>query len=297
MTEEITWRPLGVETDDEVASYDALHDGVPQWMSTGFWAWVQTSISRRYSGGTMSSPSYESGPDLLLISPMAEVLQFWVPDLRGVSSYNARERLNSAMQALRTAGKPLQIADYLLAHEGHGDAAQLDQVLTRSKSLYRVGQRSGRPGLERRLVRGVREVADQVMSGSGLAGARLATAWEHLYGLTPSASEAYRYAIKAVEAAAVPTVSPTNTRATLGTVLAQMESQANWALPMGREHPQAPSAGLVVAMLRTLWHCQHDRHDGQPSAPGSVSIDEAKVAVGLAVVLVQWFADELVQRR
>lgn len=60
MTEEIKWRPLGVETDDEVASYDALHDGVPQGMSTGFWAWVQTSVSRRYGGGTMSSSSCET---------------------------------------------------------------------------------------------------------------------------------------------------------------------------------------------------------------------------------------------
>jgi hypothetical protein len=125
---------------------------------------------------------------------------------------------------------------------------------------------------------------------------RLAKAWEELYGIVPNASEAYRLAILAVEDSAVPVVSPNNQRATLGTIIQQLEAQAGWRLPMDREHDRAPSNEVLIGMLRMLWHGQHDRHGGQPSAPGNVSVDEAQVAVSLAVVLVQWFDAALVRR-
>ena len=60
---------------------------------------------------------------------------------------------------------------------------------------------------------------------------------------------------------------------------------------MAKEHEETPTAEVLVGMLRTLWNGQHDRHDnGEPSVPGSVSITEATVAVGLAVTLVHWFS-------
>ena len=49
-------------------------------------------------------------------------------------------------------------------------------------------------------------------------------------------------------------------------------------------------------MARMLWHGQHDRHGGQPSAPGDVSMEEATVAVSLAVTLVNLFSAGLVER-
>jgi hypothetical protein len=45
-----------------------------------------------------------------------------------------------------------------------------------------------------------------------------------------------------------------------------------------------------------LWHGQHDRHGGQPSAPGDVSVKEATVAVSLATTLVNLFSSALVER-
>jgi hypothetical protein len=134
------------------------------------------------------------------------------------------------------------------------------------------------------------------MARAGRAGTRLAKAWEELYGLTPNASAAYRLAILAVEDAAAPVISPNNSNATLGTMLRQIEDQKDWRLPMEREHNRTSSSDVLVGMLRMLWHGQHDRHGGQPSAPGNVSIDEAQVAVSLAVTLVQWFDVGLIQR-
>lgn len=44
MTEE-AWRPLWVETNEEIADYDALYDGVPPWMQTALWEWIKGSIT------------------------------------------------------------------------------------------------------------------------------------------------------------------------------------------------------------------------------------------------------------
>ena len=58
---------------------------------------------------------------------------------------------------------------------------------------------------------------------------------------------------------------------------------------MEREHQNAPTAVVLIGMMRVLWHGQHDRHGGQPTSPGNVSAAEATVAVSLAVTLVNWF--------
>lgn len=295
MSEE-TWRPLGVESDDEVAEYDALHDGVPRWMAAAFWAWVRKNITK-----TRYNNRYGAHLDFLnetQVEEMAQVLKVPLPNLRVDSREKSagENQLNAAMKHLRDHPQPLQIADYILANFESTDPDELEAVLVRSKSAWTVGNRSGRQGLVRRVPTGVQVGADSVMQRAGRAGARLAKAWEELYGPNPNPSEAYRLAILAVEDAAIPVVSPSNKTATLGTVLKQMADQTSWQLPMTREHDGAPSTEVVLGMIRLLWHGQHDRHGGQPSAPGNVSFEEATVAVGLATTLVQFFSAGLVAR-
>lgn len=236
--------------------------------------------------------------DTDLAESMCQVLKIPLSNIRATETdYTFGQwQIKTLMAALRTHPAPLQIADYLLAHGCHASSEELGALLERSKSAYEIGARAGHPGLTRRVPMGVQVAADSVMARAGRAGVRLAKAWEELYGLTPNASEAYRLAILAVEDAAIPVVSPTNSRATLGTMLKQLEDQGDWRLPMEREHDSASSPGVIINMLRMLWHGQHDRHGGQPSAPGNVSIDEAKVAVSVAVTLIQWFHAGLIQR-
>lgn len=295
MTEQ-TWRPLGVDTEDEIAEYDALHDNVPEWMDAAFWSWVKDTVTvyRTYRDGSgrFAMANHE------LVEQMCQVLKIAMPDIRPweTSGSVGYDQLNKLMKVLRNSGKALAIADYLLAHHPTPDGAELDAVLSRAKSAWKVGSRAGRPGLERRVPEGVQVAADAVMDRAGRAGVRLAKAWEELYGIDPNASTAYGLAIKAVEDAAIPVVSPTNSSATLGTVLRQMEDQKDWKLPMEREHDKAPSGEVLIGMMRMLWHGQHDRHGGQPSAPGDVSVEEATVAVSLAVTLVNLFSSALMAR-
>ncbi|MDE0775923.1 MAG: hypothetical protein OSB43_06605 [Nocardioides sp.] len=296
MTEE-TWRPLGVDTEDEVASYDALHDGVPDWMTTAFWSWIRSELAIR-----ARDEIYPANVCLMVNQTLAEQmcqrLRIPVGDLtpQMITESSGAVQFNTLMKALKASPSPLQIADYLLAHGTNPALQVLEGVLERSKSAWTVGERTGRPGLVRRVPEGVQDAANSVMARAGRAGVRLAQAWEALYGLDPNPGAAYGLAIKAIEDAAIPVVSPTNEKATLGTVLAQMEQQANWKLPMDREDDRAASGATIVSMMRLVWVGQHDRHGGQPSAPGDVSIEEATVAVSLAVTLVNLFAAALPAR-
>ncbi len=293
---EETWRPLGVDTEEAVAEYDALHDGMPKWMWAAFWAWVREAVTifRRYSDGSGRVPMLDTD----LAEGMCQRLRIPLTNLRArkVESQFGNYQLKTAMETFVKHPQPLQIADYLLAHDGHAKAEELDALLQRSKSAWAVGVRAGHPGLVRRVPLGVQVAGDSVMARAGRAGVRLARAWEELYGIQSNASAAYALAIKAVEDAAVPVVSPDNARATLGTVLKQIEDQDDWQLPMEREHDRAPSRDVLIGMMRILWHGQHDRHGGQPSAPGDVSMEEAVVAVSLAVTLVNWFDAGVVRR-
>lgn len=287
---ERAWRPLGVDTENEIAEYDALHDGLPEWMAAAFWAWVHGQITevRSYSDGSGRVAMLNES----LTEQMCQTLRIALPNLRMsyVDIANGKKQLSGAMSALREFPRPLQIADYLLAHTaGKQASSEFTDLLLRSNSAWTVGERLGLLGLVRRVAEGVQVSLDDVMVRAGQAGVRLAKAWGALYGLNPDPSHAYNLAIKAVEDAAIPVVSPTNRSATLGSVIAQMEQQGDWELPLDREHAKAPSGDSLIAMMRMLWHGQFDRHGGQPLVAGDVSFDEAQIAVGLAVTLVSWF--------
>ncbi|SDL04537.1 hypothetical protein SAMN05216298_2445 [Glycomyces sambucus] len=295
MSEE-TWRPLGVESEDDIRAYDALHDGVPPWMQSSYWGWVKESINRDTWFNGQSGRVYPM--DIQLVKEMCETLRIAIT-LGGTPNSAAAASLQKdrAMNVLMGHDRPLEIADYLLAFGNDAIPEDLEALLTRCKSAWRVGTRFGKTGLVRRVPLGVHIASDDVMQQSGRAGSRLAKAWGLLYGLDPDASSAYRFAILAVEDAVIPVISPNASRATLGTVLSQMEGQKSWSLPMKRQHTNAPSNEVLISMMRLLWFGQHDRHGGQPSepsGPGDVSVDEAKVAVSIAVALVAWFDAGLV---
>lgn len=286
VTEQI-WRPFGVDTEDEIAEYDALHDGVPDWMKSAYWRWVLEAMVIPGHTSIMGQTL-----DRALADRMCQSLR--IPWMSGDSLKQGS--IGGTIQALMLHSEPLAVADYLLAFCDRADADALDRMLENAGSAWTVGTRLGHRGLVRRVPAGVQEAADAVMTTAGRAGVRLAKAWGELYGIDPDPSAAYSLAIKAVEDAAIPVVSPNNGSATLGTVLGQIRQQGNWRLPIEREDDRAPSQEVLLGMLQVLWSGQHDRHGGQPSGPGDVSIAEATVAVSLAVTLVNLFHAGLVSR-
>ncbi|MEU1395006.1 hypothetical protein ABZ403_02885 [Micromonospora zamorensis] len=142
---EEAWRPLGIDTEEQIAEYDALHDGVPKWMASSFWVWVRDALTvrRRYRDGSGPVPMLNTD----LAERMCQTLKIPIPDLRasGVSGQVGERQLLTAITTLQKHAAPLQIADYLLAHDSHASAEDLGAVLVRSKSAYEIGVRAGRP--------------------------------------------------------------------------------------------------------------------------------------------------------
>lgn len=281
---DVPWRPLFEDEGRAVEAYEALTEGVPPWLQASLLGWLRQCCGERRS--------YDSRVELL---QLIERGLRWQLDWGTV---NRGEWFGALLDVAADDAGILKLADFALAQRlaDGPQARDLNRVLSDAGSAWTVGERSGRTGLVRRVPQGV-QAAAEVVAGHGNAGRLLYQAWGTVYGLHPNPSEAYRLAVKAVEAAAIPVVSASNSKATLGTVIKQMEDQGGWSLPFDREHPKSPTAEVLLGMMRTLWHGQHDRHaSGDPTAPLSVSQVEAESAVVLAVTLVQWFVSGAVRR-
>jgi hypothetical protein len=169
-------------------------------------------------------------------------------------------------------------------------AESLEKILRLGGSHWRVEG----DHLEARVDDSVREAVERARhetSGTS-ASTHLRDAWIACYGRNPNPGRAYSEAIKAVEAAAAPVVSPNNLRATLGTMLGALRPSAtvwSFAIAPGNIDP-------VLIAMSTLWDGQTDRHGGvRPTVP--IAPDAADAAVLLAATLVHWFATGAVKRR
>lgn len=169
-------------------------------------------------------------------------------------------------------------------------AGSLDKILGLGGSHWHVVE----DHLEARVDDGVREAVEQARKETAAtsASAHLGNAWLACYGRNPNPGHAYSEAIKAVEAAAAPVISPKDLKATLGTMLGQLRPTAQlwrFAIAPGSIDP-------VIDSMSTLWDGQTDRHGGnRPTTP--IPPEAAQAAVLLAASLVHWFAAGAVRRR
>jgi hypothetical protein len=278
------WRPLSRRDDP---SYGVLVEGVPPYLRTSLWTWATEHLTVTTLGGN-SFASREA------LERVERRLRFNLDWQYGATS--ALDRLEGI--AFANPETFLDLVDMLLGGVTHEDEAQaLDTILAQGSSAWKVARFTGAYRLERRVDATIAAAAEAVMAATERPGRHLSAAWAAVYGREPEASKGYREAVRAVEAAAIPVVSPKNASATLGTVIADIrQAPANWAL---RLSPPAdcPSIEWLLGMLGLLWKSQSDRH-GTPdeTAPLTVSLPEAQDAVHLAVTLVQWFTSGAVTR-
>jgi hypothetical protein len=107
----------------------------------------------------------------------------------------------------------------------------------------------------------------------------------------PNPSTAYSQSIKAVEVAAKGVISPTNDKATLGTMIADIRNKPEkWSFVLDKSGPED-----VMGMMQTLWKGQEDRHGTDaPDAPLAVDQAEADAAFHLALALSRFFSKSLI---
>jgi len=195
----------------------------------------------------------------------------------------------------------LRILDWVVftnssAYGGKEKNAALEKILSAGGSAWRVGERDGSPGLERRVPSGVADAAEAAMKVPGDAGRLLSEAWAATYGVNPQPDLGYRKSIEAVEAVVLPLVTKNDSTATLGKAIGQMRAHGDWKLPFIKEHQQNPSEGVVLGMLQALWSGHSDRHPGTPNYVLSTQA-AAEAAVSLAVTLVNLFSNGGIARR
>lgn len=289
MTTEL-WRPLGLDTFDS-PGYDALHDGVPAWMEESFWSWMKSRFTLSKVG------SYRQTVRSLNVARLRQVERVCRLRIEYIGS-----ALNEAMSFIRERTQEtkseLVVADYLLSvHASETVQKELETILHESGSKWTVGSRAGVPGLVQRVPEGVQEAAKSTVRDSGHAGRRLAEAWSVAFGVSPDPSRAYALAVKAVEDAAIPVVSPNDSNATLGKINSQIRNAANWSLPLQREDEFATTSATLLSMMRMLWAGQADRHGGHHDPDLIVTQEAAEIAVMTATTLVQWFTSGAVARR
>lgn len=267
------------------ADRGSLHEGVPPWMATRFWMWVD-AVVKLFARDSVHRVHFIAEYDELrrLMKPLA-------PDMHGAL-------LSTALRMRKDDDLTLSVADFLVAqlsftsHESWN--ADLDELLSNAGSVWRVGRRLGAAGLERRVPTAVQVASDAVIASTSTAGELLSEAWHAAFGMNPDPEKAYSKAIKAVEEAAKPRVSPKDSVATLGKMVSAMRDQKDWALPL-QDDEKNPSSDSVVKMMRSLHSGQQQRHGG--NGDRAATQEEAEAALFLAVPLVQFFHSGLAARR
>lgn len=286
------WRPMG-QAEDEAG---ALYEGVPTWMERPLLEWLGRRTVRSTSDGYVRDVAFVDKFERLRRATYPVTDHF---KAAGVGAFRAEWR-NSWGEFDDTL---LQFVDYCIATENAFTRArndELEAILSECGSAWKVGTRDGFAGLERRVPLGVQDAAENTMTTAGHAGNRLSQAWHAAFGVSPDPSKAYSLAIKAVEDAAKHAVTPNDALATLGKMNNVIRDQADWSLPLQREDSTFSTKDVLLAMSRSLWAGQVDRHGGTDTPdtpPIDVTKEAAEVAVMLAVPLVQWFTSGAADRR
>lgn len=276
----MNWRPLSIRSDPNAfAEYDSLHEGVPEWLRTPLKQWLFSYLQELREVSDINSA----------LAMLYGRVRRSMPD-----TYDIYIIFNDLGDAV--AEGDLDIVDACLAAFGSNylvmrHANKLRDLLLAHGSIWTVGKLPvGLPCLEKRVDETTTKAAQAEMQQKGNAASHLRHAWTHVYGRSPDPSSAYREAVRAVEAAAKPIISPKDKQATLGKMISSLRDKpSKWSFVL--EHDgNLDECNPVVTMLQTLWRSQHDRHgtDDANSQP-HVNPNEAEAAVHLAITLVHWF--------
>ena len=191
--------------------YDALVEGVPSWLERSLWRWamdrgvrmpnlhhtaerwLRVTITRRERENPFAAYWDASSDDDRLA-----LVDFFLHDLETTGTENYRNGDRETARAFVRA------------------AEELDTILTEGGSVWRV---SYEPYwcLQRRVNKSTQALVNIVSSANTDAARKIASAWNALYRQSPDYDRAYRYAVLAVEAVAIPMTVSTEQESLAGT--------------------------------------------------------------------------------
>ena len=284
----MAWRPLSKRNDPERAvEYDALHEGVPEWLAGPAARWVfDVFRAIPYSDNVDQTLDLLSGA---LRKPLPTGVNWQDKAI----TFLGNEVANGDLDVLDAV---VWVTDL---HDAYGwrQRDHLEVLLHSHGSAWTIGKdEDGRPCLERRVDETTTAAAKAEMDQGGNAPTHLRRAWHRVYGRNPDAGGAYREAVRAVEAAAKPVITPNDRVATLGKMIIAMEAKpSKWHVVLDG-NGRGSGLAHVVGNCKALWTSQLDRHGTDDETVRlDVSAEEAEAALHLATTLVHWFRTGAVQ--
>lgn len=264
-------RIAGPQDPDEVLPLDVL-----PYMRQPLFAWLAAASEGNYYGD----------PDKWQI--LCQMLKI---------DYTGTTPAKAALDAVNADNNMLlDLIDARLRLGGAGVLRHLSELKTTlllAGSGWQVNDQGD--ALEQVVDEAVREAAKAaIRAANESAGTHLANSWALTFGREKNPSMAHAEMIRAVESAAAPVITPKDRKATLGTLIGQLESNSALYTTSGAS-PENDGVAGVVAMMRTLWQQQTDRHGAHPTIPANQS--RVEFLLPIAVALVHIFANGHVQRR
>lgn len=274
------WRPLSSRRAPEKS--DALFDGVPPHLAWSLQDWVRSFFPKAWE----FQGDYDATRALLMDIEVA--LQISIGREGGHEPDVARAFVNALPENERVF---LDLIDFLLTRRPGTDKIQrLERVLDEGGSLWTTALAPDRSRweLQERVDETTQAVVAAATSAPDNPSAHLSMAWSGAFGRKPSAASAYDEAVKALEAAFQPIVSPKHATATLGTMIRDIDSKPEkFATSLEGKGSGSDGVLAVRASLNVIWQTAVRHGSGLPEAPTSVSITQARDAVVMAASLVQ----------
>ena len=152
----------------------------------------------------------------------------------------------------------LDVVDFFLATKvaSTDQVRQLSDILEQGGSVWRIGidREADRLELQERVNETLQAVVAAATSVAGNPSTHLNKAWSAAFGRAPHAAAAYDEAVKALEAAFQPVVSPESQKATLGTILKDIENKPEKFATRLEGKGDAPDGVLAVrGSLNVIW--------------------------------------------
>lgn len=298
------WVPLQARHDADVRiKYKALSDYVTDWLFAPMWGLMEDRLQKPHRE---SSGRWGKRINLDLVRDMELALRVSLVEYVKSSyaaDFSMSVRLLGKIESIFEKDDLLMLSclDYLLSRSDlsrpDGFAENVRETLQAGGSAWTVGQvPPDRLGLVKRVPDAMQEAFEAAVAERGDSANLLASAWGRAYGMNPDPGPAYHDAVRAVEAAAHPVVTPNNNTATLGTIIGEMKADLiRWEVVLDHDAKVNPPE-VVVQMMDLLWTNEYERHATNKKVPLHVTPEQAEAAVVLAVTLVSWFRSGHVRR-
>ena len=207
--------------------------------------------------------------------------------LERITGMQLSRRASDLMYSFRTDHVLLiNAVDLALAIEHDPeDAAGLSRMLAEARSEYTVGaDENGDYELQFRQPVELTQMVEAATSDANSASHHLRQAWSQAFGREPEPTAACDEAVRAIEAAAKPVVTPNDSLATLGKMITAMRDAPNkWTT----DSNASDDVNAVIAMMDLVW--KGYRRHGNPSQPAEATVETAQMLVQSAALLVHWF--------